>query len=159
MTAAARSSPLYRLWRRWWFYLSVLMVLVPLAYLKSYVDLQAMLLQADDQDMRSVQLQLGPWALTIQDLETEEPYIHPEEGLVKAFRIVPCAGCAKQIRAVFVKLGRPGPAEYGAAAEGNPYRLFVDQMQQPNDQGQAEAEFAARQARRRALLTPANVFA
>ncbi|MGC4026623.1 MAG: hypothetical protein QM744_16660 [Mesorhizobium sp.] len=126
MTTSARSSSLYRIWRRWWFHLGLLMVLLPLAYLKSYIDLQAMLLQAADQNMRSVQAQVGPWALTIQDLETEEPYIHPKEGLVKAFRIVPCEACAKQIRAVFVSLKRPGSTEYGAAAEGNPYRLFVE---------------------------------
>lgn len=42
---------------------------------------------------------------------------------------------------------------------GNLASLFVDQQQQPDDQGQAEAAFAAQQARRRALLTPQNIFA
>ncbi len=126
MMTALHASTLARLWRRWWFYLGILIVLVPLAYLRSYIDLQHMLLKAADQNMRSVQAEIGPWTVTIQDLETEEPYWHPKEGLVKAFRIVPCAQCAKQIRAIFVSLKRPGSTEYGAAAEGNPYRSFVE---------------------------------
>jgi len=144
MTVSTHTTSLFRFWRRWWFYLSVLMVLVPLAYLKSYIDLQALLLQAADQNMRSVQTQVGPWALTIQDLEAEEPYWHPKEGLVKAFRIVPCAGCAQKIRAIFVSLKRPGSTEYGAAAEGNPYRSFVEMKigrnPSPNDQVWITAE-------------------
>ena len=76
--------------------------------------------------MRSVDVVVGPWSLKLQELELEEPYWNPEEGLVKSFRIVPCPPCAAQIRAVFVNLKRPGSTEYGAQAGGNPYRSLAE---------------------------------
>jgi len=126
MNAASSGSPLLRFWRRWRFHLSALMVLVPLGYLKSYIDLQDMLLRARDEHMRSVEMTVGPWRLDVQEFEAEEPYWHPKDGLVKAFRIAPCPECARQIRAIFVSLKRPGSTEYGAEAEGNRYRSFVE---------------------------------
>lgn len=126
MNPASSPTPVRTFWRRWRFHLSALMVLVPLGYLKSYIDLQDMLLRAKDEHMRSVEVEVGPWRLDMQEFEAEEPYWHPKDGLVKAFRIAPCPECARQIRAIFVSLKRPGSSEYGAEAEGNPYRSFVE---------------------------------
>jgi hypothetical protein len=117
---------LYALWRRWWFHLGALMVLVPLCYLKSYMDLQAMWLEAQEEDLRSVDVMVGPWTLQLQEREAEEPYWDPREGYEKSFRIVPCPACGTQIRAVFISLKRPGSSKYGEQAEGNPARLFAE---------------------------------
>lgn len=126
MRSVVASPRLRTLWRRWWFHLSALMVLVPVGFLSSYIDLQAMLLRADEADLRSVDVVVGPWTLKLQELKSEEPYWDPHEGFIKLFRVVPCQPCVAQIRAVFVNLKRPGSTEYGAQAEGNPYRSFVE---------------------------------
>ena len=125
MTGSPDFAWLRSLWRRWWFHLGALMVLSPLGFLGTYIDFQAMLLRAEEADLRSVDVAVGPWSLKLQEVKTEEPYWHPGEGFEKSFRIVPCRPCAEQIRAVFVSLKRPGSTEYGARAGGNPYRSFV----------------------------------
>lgn len=126
MKSALKPAAQRSLWRRWWFHLGALMVFVPIAYLNSYIDLQAMLLRADEEDLRSVDVSVGPWTLKLQEKQSEEPYWHPGEGFEKPFRVVPCAPCAAKIRAVFVSLKRPGSSEYGEQAGGNPYRSFVE---------------------------------
>jgi len=123
---SGQPSGLRSIWRRWWFHLGLLMALVPIGYLQTYLDLQAMLIRARDEHMRSVALVVGPWNVNLMEIEAEEPYWHPKDGLVKAFRVAPCRECVPQIRAVFVNLKRPGSSEYGAEAEGNPYRSFVE---------------------------------
>lgn len=126
MISAVATARLRALWRRWWFHLSALMVLVPIGFLSSYINLQAMLLRADEADLRSVDVVVAAWRLKLQELQSEEPYWDPHEGFVKLFRVVPCQPCAGQIRAVFVSLKRPGSTEYGTQAEGNPYRSFAE---------------------------------
>jgi hypothetical protein len=115
-----------RIWRRWWFHLGALMVLVPAIYLKSYIDLQAMFIQSREEGLRATEIIGGPWQLRLQERAGEEPFWDPREGWVKQFRVIPCAGCADKIRAIFISLKRPGSSEYGVPFEGNPYRSFGD---------------------------------
>jgi hypothetical protein len=115
-----------RIWRRWWFHLGALMVLVPAIYLKSYIDLQAMFIQSREEGLRATEIIVGPWQLQLQERSEEEPFWDPREGWVKQFRVIPCAGCADKIRAIFISLKRPGSSEYGVPFEGNPYRSFGD---------------------------------
>lgn len=124
--ATPRSMTVSSLWRRWWFHLGAVMVVVPLVYLQSYIEFQDMLLRADEQDRRAVDITVGPWSIELQELASEEPYWHPGEGFEKSFRIVPCRACVADIRAIFVNLKRPGSSEYGALAGGNPYRSFAE---------------------------------
>lgn len=124
MKAQPISAP-RRVWKRWWFHLGALTALIPLIFLKSYIDSQALFLHAQEDDLRSVDVAVGPWALKLQEAASEEPYNDPGEGLKKEFRVVPCPACVGQIRAIFVNLKRPGSTEYGAEAEGNPYRAFA----------------------------------
>ena len=127
MTApGGAASGVRRIWRRWWFHLGALMVLVPAIYLKSYLDLQAMFIQSREEGLRATEIVVGPWKLQLQERAEDEPFWHPGEGWEKQFRVIPCAGCADKIRAIFISLKRPGSTEYGVAFEGNPYRSFAD---------------------------------
>jgi hypothetical protein len=113
-------------WRRWWYHLGALTVLVPVVFYGSYMDLQTLTLRAEQEDLRSVAVDVGPWQLQLQELKSAEPYRDPAEGLEKAFWIIPCPRCADEIRAVFVNLKRPGSSAYGALASGNPHRSFAE---------------------------------
>ena len=119
-----RGGRFHAIWRRWWFHLSLLAILVPLGFLKSYIDVQTMFLQGQEAGLRSVPVTVGRWTLQLQEVETEDPYWDPREGLEKLFRMVPCQVCVPEIRAIFVSLKRPGSTEYGQEFEGNPYRSF-----------------------------------
>lgn len=125
----ARSAPhggIKSIWRRWWFHLGALMILVPAIYLKSYMDVQALFLEARQAGERSTEIVVGPWAMQLQESGEVEPFWDPHEGWAKEFRIAPCEGCADGIRAIFISLKRPGSTEYGVPFEGNPYRSFAN---------------------------------
>lgn len=121
-----RATTASRLWRRWWFHLGSLMALVPIVFFQNYMSLQTLTLKAEQDDLRSVGVDVGPWHLDLQELKSVEPYWKPREGLVKSFWIIPCKRCAEQIRAVFLNLKRPGSSEYGALASGNPHRSMSE---------------------------------
>ena len=61
------ASGVRRIWRRWWFHLGALMVLVPAIYLKSYLDLQAMFIQSREEGLRATEIIVGPWKLQLQE--------------------------------------------------------------------------------------------
>jgi len=120
------ASGIRRIWRRWWFHLGALMVILPAVYLKSYIDLQAMFIQSREEGLRATEIVVGPWILQLQERAEEEPFWHPGEGWEKQFRVIPCAACVDRIRAIFISLKRPGSTEYGEVFGGNPYRSFAD---------------------------------
>lgn len=124
--SSVRSGGLPHVWKRWWFHLGALMVIVPLVFLKSFIDTQALYLEAREEGLRATEITVGPWTLYLQEVATAKPFIDPREGLVKSFRLMPCQPCARQIRAAFISLKRPGSTEYGQEFEGNPYRSFAD---------------------------------
>jgi len=127
MTGQGKEANGWRaVWRRWWFHLSLLAILAPIGFLKSYIDLQALFLEAKEEGLRSVPITVGRWTVQLQEVGTEEPYWNPREGFEKQFRMVPCQRCVAEIRAMFVSLKRPGSTEYGQEFEGNPYRSFGD---------------------------------
>ncbi|MGE0283751.1 MAG: hypothetical protein AB7P20_24485 [Rhizobiaceae bacterium] len=136
MTTVPASTTFGRLWRRWWFHLSALMILVPLWFLKSYIDAQAMLLHADETDMRTVSVVVGPWSLKLQEKAADEPFWHPGEGYEKSFWVVSCPACVDQIRSIHVGLKRPGSTAFeDNEAGGNPHRLLADMKIRRNPSG------------------------
>lgn len=95
-------------------------------FFQTYMSLQTLTLSAEQEDLRSVGIDVGPWHLALQELKSAEPYWKPGEGLEKSFWIIPCKRCVEQIRAIFLNLKRPGSSEYGALASGNPHRSLSE---------------------------------
>lgn len=127
MSVASTSTRLNGIWRRWWFHLGALMVLVPLWFLKSYINEQALMLHGDESEMHSVGVDVGPWSLKLQERSWEEPDWDPGEGYTKTFWIAPCPACALQIRSLHLSLKRPGSTAFeDNEAGGNPHRLQAE---------------------------------
>jgi hypothetical protein len=123
MNAAPVMSKVAKIWKRRWFHLSVLSIIVPIAYVQPYFALQAQLRSAENVNLRANSIVVGPWPMQLLENPDELPAWDPEEGYVKLFTAAPCKTCASEIRAIFINARKPGSTNaMGAEFEGSPYR-------------------------------------
>lgn len=125
--AAPQMDRIGRLRQRWRFHLSALVLILPLAFMPSYFEMQRAMRSASESGLRSTDIAVGPWTMQFQELERMAPFETPDEGIVKPFALSPCPRCVADVRAAFVRLGKPHSVEtYGTLFTGNPHRQFAD---------------------------------
>ena len=113
-------------WRRWRFHLSALLILLPVIYVQQYFHDTALnrgTLGLGQRPAGSVQV--GPWQLELAEWETGAPKLDPA-GRMKTFTMALCSGCEDQIRAVYLRVGKPRSLRAaGGIFFGTPHRAFA----------------------------------
>ncbi|WP_426140167.1 thiamine pyrophosphate-binding protein [Pseudomonas sp. DWP3-1-2] len=133
-TAASRkktslpSTRLARLWLKWRFHLNILLLLIPLGFMPAYFK-NAALMRGDgglgERIMGDVQI--GPWSLTLAEVHDDGPESDGPAGFVKEFNATLCQACISQVKAVYMRMGKPRSLRAaGAIFEGSPYRLGAE---------------------------------
>ncbi|MNZ39256.1 hypothetical protein D3C78_567450 [compost metagenome] len=128
MSATPQTSAARRLWLRWRFHLSALLVLIPLGYMPVYLheaQVDRGLTGLGERD--AGELQAGPWSARLAEWETGAPELEGRAGYMKGFTLAFCAGCDARIRAAYLRIGEPRSLRAaGALLSGSPYRRFAE---------------------------------
>jgi len=126
-TMAAPPTGLAAKWRRWRFHLSALLLVLPLAYLPRYFDDLALSRGEKGLGQREIgQLAVGPWQVRLAEWRVEPPLPEGEAGHMKTFTLGLCADCISQVKAAYVRVGKPRSLRTaGALFSGSPYRLMA----------------------------------
>jgi len=113
-------------WRRWRFHLSALLLILPIIYVPKYFENLALSRGLMGLGQRPAgDVQVGPWKLQFAEWKVEPPHTDPA-GMVKTFTMAQCAGCSDQIRAVYVRVGKPRSLRAaGSIFFGSPHRAFA----------------------------------
>lgn len=113
-------------WKRWRFQLSALLLILPLAYLPKYLhDHQpAEMFGLGKRDVG--EFQVGPWPVRMGEWRIEAPKLDDGE-YEKGFTLAVCRECIPQIKAAYLRIGKPRGdiRTAGALFSGSPYRLFT----------------------------------
>ncbi|MFA5632178.1 MAG: PepSY-associated TM helix domain-containing protein [Porticoccaceae bacterium] len=115
-------------WSRWRFHLSVLLFLVPLAFLPRYLH-QNSAERIANVEMGEGQVwdyRIGPWSVRLAEWETQPPELH--EGLYeKTFALALCDACVSQVKASYMRVGKPRSniKTSGALFSGSAYRQLA----------------------------------
>ncbi len=119
------ASPLRSLWLRWRFHLNVLLVLVPLAFMPRYFADVALFRGTSGLGEREFgEFQVGPWSLRLAELHDAAPHNEGPAGYLKEFNAALCAACIPQVRAAYLRVGKPRSLRTaGAIFFGSPYRM------------------------------------
>ncbi|VFR16518.1 FIG139991: Putative thiamine pyrophosphate-requiring enzyme [plant metagenome] len=120
------APPTGSLWRRYRFYLSGLLFILPLIYLQPYFDQLALFRGAAGLGQRPAgEVQVGPWKMQMAEFEVGAPKSDPA-GRVKTFTMALCQGCENEVRAVYLRVGKPRSLRAaGAIFFGGPHRAFA----------------------------------
>jgi len=116
-----------RLWLRWRFHLSALLILIPLGYLPQYFHTLG--LMSGDKGLGERELaekQVGPWTVRLAEWQVREPIRDGDAGYIKTFTLAPCAGCGAGIKAAYLRVGKPRNLRTaGGLFSGTPYRQMA----------------------------------
>ncbi|KRC80565.1 thiamine pyrophosphate-binding protein [Achromobacter sp. Root83] len=120
------AAPKASFWRRWRFHLSALALILPIIYVPKYFDDLALSRGLMGLGQRSAgHVQAGPWKLELAEWEVGAPKSDPA-GMVKTFTMAQCDQCKDQIRAVYVRVGKPRSLRAaGSIFFGSPHRAFA----------------------------------
>ncbi|NVZ51170.1 thiamine pyrophosphate-binding protein [Pseudomonas sp. B6002] len=124
VAAAVPPSPLRAFWLKWRFHINVLLLLVPLGFMPKYFA-DAALFRGDTGIGERVagEVQVGPWSLTLAEFRNEGPRPDPA-GPMKFFNAALCASCAEQVKATYLRIGKPRSLRAaGVIFFGTPYRM------------------------------------
>lgn len=112
-----------RWWRRWCYHLSALLILLPVAFTPLYLSAGAARRGGTEGLHRYGPIAVGPWTASLYDTPGFSSVSQGPAGEGRSIVVEPCVSCVKQIRAVFLRLGKPRSSRaYGAPVNGNPYR-------------------------------------
>lgn len=127
MTAPVRSRPA-RLWLRWRFHLSALLVLIPLGYMPAYFHEASLERGLQGLGERPIgELAVGPWRVRLAEWERGEPVLEGKAGYMKDFSLAFCRECDAAIKAAYLRVGKPRYLRAaGALASGSPYRRLAE---------------------------------
>ncbi len=53
------------------------------------------------------EIQVGPWSLRLAELRNEAPRLTGPAGYMKGFNIALCERCRDQVKAIYLRLGKP----------------------------------------------------
>lgn len=122
----ASPSPLAAFWRRWRFHLSALLILLPVLYVPQYFRDTALNRGTLGLGQRPAgTVQVGPWTLEMAEWQTGAPKVDPA-GHMKTFTMALCRGCENEIRAVYLRVGKPRSVRAaGSIFFGSPHRAFA----------------------------------
>lgn len=122
-TTALPSAPLARAWRRWRFHLNALLVVIPLVFMSLYFENQARargLLGLGEREIGEIGV--GPWTARLAEHDLGGPHDEGKYGFHKVFVVAFCQACLPEIKAAYLRVGRPhGLRSAGALLAGNPY--------------------------------------
>lgn len=123
--ATLPSTALGRLWQRWRFHLNILLVLIPLAFMPRYFQEVALFRGDSGLGQREIgEVQVGPWSLHLAELFDEGPRLEGSAGYMKHFNAALCAACIDQVKAIYLRIGKPRSLRAaGAIFFGSPYRM------------------------------------
>ncbi|MEI2414584.1 thiamine pyrophosphate-binding protein [Orrella sp. JC864] len=115
-----------RWWHRWRFHLSALLLVLPLLYLPRYFQDVALNRGTMGLGQRPAgTVQVGPWPLQLAEWETGAPKPDPA-GYMKTFTMALCQGCQDEVRAVYLRVGKPRSLRAaGSIFFGSPHRAFA----------------------------------
>ncbi len=134
-------SPLRQFWLRWRFHLNVLLILIPLGFMPRYFADMALFSGSSGLGEREIgEVQVGPWSLKLAEWRIEPPHDEGPAGFMKDFNAALCQACIPQVKATYLRIGKPQPA----CRRG-------DLLRQPLPHGHQRADPAAHPARRRAV--------
>ncbi|MFV0453831.1 MAG: thiamine pyrophosphate-binding protein [Pseudomonas sp.] len=121
----APSSRLGRLWFKWRFHLSALLLIIPLAFMPKYFKDVALFRGESGLGEREVgEVQVGPWSLRLAEFRQEPPQLEGPAGYMKNFNAALCQACIGQVKATYLRIGKPRSLRAaGALFFGSPYRM------------------------------------
>lgn len=128
MSAATfNESALGRWWRKWRFHLSALAILVPVALTPLYFRQLAMDSGASGLGAREIgERAVGPWTVRLAEFDLFPPLPQGPAGPVKTFTLALKGDAISQVRAAYVKVGKPRSLRAaGSIFFGSPYRQIA----------------------------------
>lgn len=106
--AAQPASTLSRLWYKWRFHINILLVLIPLAFMPKYFADVALFRGTSGLGERMIgEVAVGPWSITLAEFRNEPPRLDGPAGYMKSFNAALCAECASQVKATYLRIGKP----------------------------------------------------
>ncbi|MBJ7551218.1 hypothetical protein [Marinomonas ostreistagni] len=113
------------LWFRWRFHLSGLLILIPIVLTPSYIELMSIFGGANGLGERTVgSRQVGPWTITLAEQFEAGPILDGPAGYMKTFNAALCQECAEDVKAVYIRLGKPRNLRTaGVIGFGSPYHM------------------------------------
>lgn len=115
-------------WMRWRFRLSVVFLLIPVVSLFSYFDGIALSEGTKGLGEREVgEYAVGPWTVRLAEWQVQPPFLDGDAGYLKTFALAVCVECADQVKAVYIRVGKPRSLRAaGGLFFGTPYRQFAN---------------------------------
>ncbi|THF66154.1 thiamine pyrophosphate-binding protein [Pseudothauera nasutitermitis] len=114
-------------WKRWLFRVSAVFVVLPLFYLPAYFHSQELNRGTKGLGERELgEIAVGPWSVRFAEWRVEQPFRNGEAGYAKSFTLALCDTCAKQVKAAYLRVGKPRNLRAaGSIFFGSPYRQSV----------------------------------
>ena len=101
-------SPLRQFWLRWRFHLNVLLILIPLGFMPRYFADMALFSGSSGLGEREIgEVQVGPWSLKLAEWRIEPPHDEGPAGFMKDFNAALCQACIPQVKATYLRIGKP----------------------------------------------------
>ncbi|MDH1263686.1 thiamine pyrophosphate-binding protein [Pseudomonas sp. GD03944] len=126
--AAQQPSTLARLWRKWRFHLSVVLLIIPLGFMPKYFQDVALFRGDSGLGEREFgELQVGPYNVKLAELRAQAPLLDGPAGYIKTFNAALCKACIDQVKATYVRVGKPRSLRAaGGIFFGSPYRMSAN---------------------------------
>lgn len=117
------SSSLSTWWYRWRYRLSALLLVIPIVTFAGYFDRLAFFAGAKGLGERELGVvDVGPWSVRMAEWQVQEPYRDGEAGYIKLFSMALCEACVSQVKAAYVRVGKPRTLRAaGGLFFGTPY--------------------------------------
>ncbi|KAA0692429.1 thiamine pyrophosphate-binding protein [Halopseudomonas laoshanensis] len=123
--SSSQPSKLSLFWRRWRFHINILLVLIPLGFMPKYFQDVALFRGESGLGEREIgEVQVGPWSLRLAEFRELPPHLEGPAGYMKAFNAALCEECISQVKATYLRVGKPRSLRAaGALFFGTPYRM------------------------------------
>ena len=120
---AAPQGTLYKLWLRWRYRFSALMLVIPVVTLVGYFDRLALNAGVKGLGERVVgEVVVGPWTVRLAEWQVGAPLRDGDAGHIKVFSMAQCTACVQQVKAAYVRVGKPRSLRAaGGLFFGTPY--------------------------------------
>lgn len=111
------------IWHRSKYYLSALVLVIPLAVFPNYFRA----ISTPPLGMNVLpERHAGPWPVTLAESRRGEPYLGPREHVLKDYALHIREGYPDRIRTVYLRVGKPpNDRNLGEIMHGSPYRLHA----------------------------------
>lgn len=117
------SSSISAGWYRWRYRLSALLLVIPIITFAGYFDRLAFFAGAKGLGERELGVvDVGPWSVRMAEWQVQEPYRDGDAGYIKLFSMALCEACVSQVKAAYVRVGKPRSLRAaGGLFFGTPY--------------------------------------